>query len=118
MLAAMDPLPIHSERGGLDESPPGWEGTDHGLPWRRLPVERRARVWAAFIGVDVDAVVPALRSLASDRDALAHLVHVVADRRVHLAVAGAPTAEADALLSKLRWELAALGAAVPDRAAG
>ena len=95
--------------GGLDEAPPGWTGIERGVPWKRLPVERRARVWAAFIGVDPAAIVAGTASLAHDRDALLHLLRLVEGRRSGLAAAGAPTENADALLAKLTWELAALG---------
>ena len=79
------------------------------MPWKRLPVERRARVWAAFVGVDPAAMVAGTASLARDRDAVLHLLRLVEARRERLATAREPTDDADALLAKLTWELAALG---------
>ena len=48
--------------------------------------------------------------LARDREALLDLVRLVEDRRARLEAEGEPTGDTDALLAKLHWELAALGA--------
>ena len=86
------------------------------MTWRGLPVEQRARVWAAFIGVDPEELRERAAAggadLARDRDALAELIQSVEARRARLAAAGAATEDADALLAKLTWERAALPA--PD----
>ena len=97
---------------GLGTPPPGWGGTGRGVSWKGLPVERRARVWASFLGVDPAAIAAGTHALVEDRAALGHLLRLVSARREHLAAAGAPTGDADALLAKLQWEAAALGDAV------
>ena len=80
------------------------------------PPRAAGRVWAAFIGIDPDELTGKTSALARDHDALVHLVRVVEDQRSRLRALGAPTADADALLVKLQWELAATrgGAAVPQ----
>src|SRR5688500_12359334 len=85
----------------FDGPPPGWAGGRGDLRWQTLPPERRARIWAAHLGLtptDVRAG-PAVQ----DRDDARRLMRVVASHRQRLAMVGASTADADALLAKLSW---------------
>ena len=85
----------------FDGPPPGWAGGRGELRWQALPAERRARIWAAHLGLTPTDV----RSgrAVEDRDDARRLLRVVASHRHRLAMEGASTADADALLAKLSW---------------